>query len=570
MDLFLIDGIGPFFRGVTSRRINWSKIPFGHLPLHGETAGRFWQGVRKDLGTLTERSAALGYNALTLDCLAHLTDHPWYEPPVRKMIQHYGREFRRFLPIIRNAGQRLFVTSDVITTTAAIDQRLGSDRASLSSFYHDLVDRFFEDFPEVEGLILRIGESDGRDIRHPLRSRLHLRTAHQTNHFLRHLAPLFERRKRKLILRTWTVGAHRIGDLLWHRERQRIALHNLDSPALVLSMKPGESDFFRYLPLNSAFFRYEGPKILELQARREYEGAGEFPSFIGWDCERLRDELGTAKNLLGLSVWAQTGGWHRFRRLTFLEPEGFWTELNCRAAVDVFKNHLSAEESVEGAVGKDRAGATVELLRHADHVINKLYYIDTFARQKLFFRRVRIPPLLHLYWDTLFVHSSVRRILRHFVRDRNRAIHEGEAALKRFDRMERLAHDAGLPVDDIRFMRDTFRLLALARRYYFEPHNEDLLERIRVAKKDYKAAWPRDTRPRYRIKTAFHIPPFGPRSVRLLSTLLLRRRRGYRLIDRIFTLNLLSFAYRLFRHRHRDALPKFVRNSAMGIDTIFE
>ena len=56
-------------------------------------------------------------------------------------------------------------------------------------------------------------------------------------------------------------------------------------------MKHGESDFFRYLPLNRSFFRVKQRKLLELQARREYEGAGEYPSFIGWDCERFAEEL---------------------------------------------------------------------------------------------------------------------------------------------------------------------------------------------------------------------------------------------------------------------------------------
>ncbi len=570
MDLFIIDAIGPFFRDLDSGRINWSKIPFEHLPVDGNKADKFWRRVGEDFATVVSRTTELGYNAITLDNIAHLTPHPWYEPEVLERVQRFNHEFKQLLPALENSGQRLFLTSDVLTTTPAIDQRLGDNKASMTAYYCDLVAQFFDEFPTTEGLILRIGESDGLDIGDPLRSRLHLRTARETNDFLRKLLPVFEARGKQLILRTWTVGAHRVGDLIWHRKRQHEALNDLASDALILSMKPGESDFFRYLPLNKAFYRYQGPKILELQARREYEGAGEFPSFIGWDCERLREELHSAENLRGISVWCQTGGWHHFHRLTFLKNHSPWVELNCRSAISVFKHGKTAETAIESMVGKTQATAATELLRHSEYVIHKLYYIEPFARQKLFFRRVRIPPLLHLYWDTLFIHSSVRRIMRHFVQDHDDAINEGESALLRFDRMLELVEDTDLPLEDIRFMRDTCTLIALARRYYFEPYNEDTLQHIRTAKKDYKERWPGKVRPRYRIKTNFHLPPFSPRSLRLATRVLLRRKRGYRIIDRVFTLSLLSIIYRLLRERSHKALPKFLRKSAMGVDSLFE
>jgi hypothetical protein len=40
-------------------------------------------------------------------------------------------------------------------------------------------------------------------------------------------------------------------------------------------------------------------------------------------------------------------------------------------------------------------------------------------------------------------------------------------------------------------------------------------------------------------------------------------------MDRLFTLNVLSWCYRLFRARHRKTLPKYLRKTAMGIDSLF-
>ncbi len=59
-------------------------------------------------------------------------------------------------------------------------------------------------------------------------------------------------------------------------------------------------------------------------------------------------------------------------------------------------------------------------------------------------------------------------------------------------------------------------------------------------------------------------------TVSWLSRLLIRRQRGYRyVLDRVFTLHVLSWIYRLFQVRHRKAMPKFMRKTAMGVDSLF-
>lgn len=572
MDWFLIDGIAPFFRGYTKSRVNWSKIPFPHLATTGDERSRQWADIREDVKRFAGGVAALGYNTITFDDLAHLSPHPAHEPEVAERIAAFREEFARVFDLVKaEAGLRILLTSDVLPSTPALDAALGDDPAVLETCYRERVRAVLRDFPQLSGLILRIGESDGVDVTDPIRTRLHLKTAQDTNRFLKQLLPDFEHLDKTLILRTWTVGAHRIGDLIWHRRTLAETLQGIDSPKFIVSMKHGESDFFRYLPLNRAFHTVTQPKILELQARREYEGAGEYPSFIGWDCERFRRDLEGAENLAGISVWCQTGGWHRFRRLAFLEENDrdVWIRLNAAAAIRIFKDRQPVEQAVASVVGEARATAALELLRHADTVVRELIYIEDFARQKLFFRRVRIPPLLHVYWDCLFVNHAVRKVLRHFVTDADRAIHAGEAAATLFPRMIGLARTAGLPVDDIEHLRDFCHLVLLARRYYFLPYDEELVKRIREAKKHYKQRWPLTLRQRYRIKLNFEPFHVKRRTLAWLSGLLLRRKRGYRIIDHVFTLNLLGLAFRLFRPRDPKKMPKFLRKSAMGVDSLF-
>lgn len=570
MELFLIDAIGPFFRGYDRARVNWSKIPFMHLV---DASPDDWVAIENELREFASQVSAQGYNAVTLDDLAHLAPHPLHEPEVAERIQFLREKFDRFFDLLQGEfNLRIYLTTDVLPMTPALSAVMGNDPAELESYYVGLVRGILDDFPQLAGLILRVGESDGNDVDDPIRTRLHLRNPREANRLLRALLPEFEQRGKDLIFRTWTVGAHRIGDLMWHRDTLEKTLEGIDTPNLIVSMKHGESDFFRYLPVNRAFFRVKQRKLLELQARREYEGAGEYPSFIGWDCERFSAELAEVENVVGISVWCQTGGWHRFRRRTYLEIDGrdIWIRLNTEAAIAVFKRRKSADSAVESLFGPAHATAILELLDHADTVIREIYYIGDFAKQKLFFRRVRIPPLLHVYWDSLFINHGVRKMMGHFVGNPRGVLFGGEVAWRLFPKMIALARESNLPADDIEHMRDLFELILLARRYYFLPFDDRMVAQIRDAKLSYKQRWPKEIRQRYRIKVSFDPFPLKRQTLALAARLLLRRKRGYRLFDRIFTLYLSGFVYRVFRPRDPEKMPKFLRKSAMGVETLFK
>ncbi|MGD7651856.1 MAG: hypothetical protein ACQCXQ_01490 [Verrucomicrobiales bacterium] len=569
MDLFLIDAIGPFFRNYKRKRVNWSKIPFMHLE---SFTAQDWSAVENEIRTLAAAVSQQGYNAVTLDDLAHLAHHPAHLPETTARINRLRGKFSRFFDIFtREFGLRVFLTTDAIPLTPAVDETLGTNRTTLEDYYRGLVRSVLDDFPQLSGLILRIGESDGNDVTDPIRTRLHLRNAKDTNRLLKGLLPEFESRDKQLIFRTWTVGAHPIGDLIWHRDTLANTLDGIHSRHLIVSMKHGESDFFRYLPLNKAFFRIpHHRKLIELQARREYEGAGEYPSFIGWDCQRFARELKDVPNMAGISVWCQTGGWHRFRRRAFLETDhsDIWIRLNTAAAIGVFKHHLGPGHTVANLLGNPRAEPAIQLLRHADTAIHELFYIGDFARQKLFFRRVRIPPVLHIYWDSLFINNAVRNAMQHFVTSPARNLRGGEIAADLFPEMIALARNADLPVRDIEHMRDFFSLVQLARHYYFLPHDDHLIRQIKDAKAAYKNRWPRNHR--YRIRASFSPFPIRRSTLTWASRLLLRRKRGYRIFDHLFTIHLSGLLYRMLKPRDPAKTPKFLRKSAMGIDSLFK
>ncbi|THB76204.1 MAG: hypothetical protein D6B25_10155 [Desulfobulbaceae bacterium] len=573
MDIFLIDGIGPFFKQYKKRRINWSKIPFHMLSDDVETCTKQFSEIAQDTEIFTQRVRAVGYNSISFDDVAHLATDPWLEPEVNQRIELLRIQYQQLFSICQCSQLDVYLTMDVLSLTERLKARIGNNKELAVQFLERQVISVLDCFPNLAGIILRIGECDGTDVRGVFNSELLIETPGQANKLIHRLLKIFEARRKYLILRTWTVGAYPVGDLIWHRRTSARVLKNIDSDYFILSMKYGESDFFRYLPLNKLFFQLDIKKIVELQAKREYEGCGEYPSFIGWDYEEYAQQLDGAKNVVGISVWCQTGGWVPFRRLSYLEPAGIWNELNAYLCIKLFKDRQSVAQAVTGfagLIGGVDAQKLLRLLELNDQVIKELLYIQELAEQKYFFRRVRIPPLISVMWNNIFINDSVRTLLRAFIDDGEPCIARGYAALAKIKEMERLAAQMNLPVEDFRFMHDTFSILALARDYYFRPYREDIRQEIKAQKRRYKKRYPKRLRPRYRVKTNFTPFVLKRRHLKWLMNVALRKKRGYRVLDHLVTINFLGYFYRFLVRLKPKIIPKFARKQAMGIETIFK
>lgn len=569
--LYLIDAIGPFFPGYDRFRINWSKLPWVRFEsMTPREIREAFPRIRGDMQIFCRSVSGIGYNGVTLDDVPHLADHEFYEESVRERIALYREEFRELFRLIRAEGLHVYLTMDILTFTPALEEKIGKSAKRQREFLVELLDRFFEDFPEVAGVVVRIGESDGLDVKEQFRSRLVLKTPAMVNRCLQAILPVFEKHRRRCIFRTWTVGAHSVGDLIWHDATLEKTVDGITSPALVLSMKYGESDFFRYLSLNRNFFVTGLPKIVELQTRREYEGCGEYPSFVGGDYEQLAIELRDTPNVIGISVWCQTGGWTPFRRLAFLENSSVWTEINTFVTLRLFKHGELVEEAISHLPNVTNLPALQELLRLSEEVVVELLYLPEFARRRLYFRRVRIPPLIGVYWHHIFVAHSLKKMLNYFVEDGEASIRAGYAAMTKIRRMRSLALECNLPEEDIEYMEYTFGIIALAREYFFRPFDEEIRSRLKRAKKNYKKRFPKGTRFRYTVKLDFNPFRLNRRYIGFFANYLIRRTPSYRIVDRIVGLRLLSIAYFVLKRSRPRLMPKIARKSAMGIDAVFK
>jgi hypothetical protein len=569
MRLFLFDGIGPFFLGDRRRRVNWSKAPFTELDAADDPLRTVFPRIIEGFRTLAARAAGLGFNAVSLDDLAHLADHASYDDALRRKLDAWREGYRCLFDIAEENGLSVYLTTDAGIATADAPRAPMPRQATVR--LRAATTQVFALFPQVRGIILRIGECDAKDVRGIFRSRLCIRTAAEARRMITDLVSVFAAAERLLIVRTWTVGVHHVGDLIWNRDTYDRTFEGLEHPCLAVSMKYGESDFYRFLPLNKLFFRGHCQKIIELQARREYEGAGEFPSFVGWDYERYLRQLQGVRNMIGAWIWIQTGGWSTFRRLTYLRDSSVWNEINAFVTLRLARDGVTTEQAVEAYWRTHRRGdgwcKLLVLLRLSDEVIKELFYIDQLARRKLFFRRVRVPTLLSVFWDLILVNHSLRKFLRCLVEDGEDSVLQGWAALSKIRVMQRLAGELGLPERDMAFMYDTFEILAAAREYYFGTFDPAIVRRIEDLKRAYKAKY---RLCRYGVRldfSPFHFPRWR---LRVLLALWLRDRRGYRIMDRILMvqfLSLLSPVFLLTRHR---TTAEVVNNRAMGLRKVMK
>jgi hypothetical protein len=569
MEILLIDGIGPFFRRYRKKRINWSKIPFSHIETETGIREEYLESVPGEFTVLAGRVAAMGYNAITLDDAAHLIPHEGYPPAVRAKIEAYRLLHGELFAIAASRGLSPYLTTDVMFFHPVLEKEIGRNPDRIADFLAERIERLFEHFPLLEGIIFRFGEADGVDVEGDFSSRIVLRRPTHARRFLERLLPVFERAGKTLVFRTWSLGAYPLGDLMWNRNTFDRVFDRLDSPSLVLSMKYGESDFFRYLPINKLFFRSAHRKIVEFQARREYEGFGAYPSFVGWDCERYLDDLRGARNIVGVSVWCQTGGWGKRRQLTFLRNSSVWVELNA-FVIPRLRGGATCEQAIREFCAVQDPPLPEEPFREFLHLsevaIRKLLYVSELAERKLFFRRLRLPPQLFVFWDRILVNHTIERILRCLVEDGERCIREGEEGLRAVERMRCLAAEHGLPRKGLAFQYETYRILAAAREYFFRPFSDDIAERLTTMCEQYRTHYRRH----YTVDLDFRRSPVPTEYLRWLLRILLRDRRGYRIVDQLVTLRLLSWIHPLLRGMQRRVVPNFAKRHAMGVEVFFK
>ncbi|MBD3420877.1 MAG: hypothetical protein GF398_12225 [Chitinivibrionales bacterium] len=570
--LYIIDGIAPFFAShyCRNRKLNWSKIPFEYLENNGRLDARICSRIVQDFKTYAHKASAYGYNAITLDDVAHLVVHEFYHQRLKDKIGDYQDLYRRLFKLAAQYRLQVFVTSDVMFFNPFIEKNTGDNQDRITTLLTNSLQLLFTEFSQVKGVIARFGETDGLDVNDSFHSKLVIRKPAQCRKYVRSMLRACRKFDRLLIVRTWTLGAYDIGDLMWNEKTYQAIFKGLPSRHLLISHKYGDTDFQRHLQLAPLVFAGKHKKILELQARREYEGFGEFPSFVGYDYEHLFWQLEHFDRLAGISVWAQTGGWSHFNKLTFLQNSSIWNEINAFVTVKIFRERVSADEALNQFAKLAFPGKPVnelrKLLKLSDLVIKELWYMPSFSHKQLYFRRIRVPTLIWVFWDTIIINHMVRKIMRRFVHDPRETIDQGYRALEKIEDMRLCAGELGIRDDSLEFMYDTCEILALAREYFLGTYSVSMQHKIDAAVRKYRRKYRRG----FNIEYDFSPVHIRKTISKFIFSICLRNQPAYRMIDKYGLIKLTGWVYPLMKKWQMGNMPEFTRKQAMGIHIFFK
>ncbi len=424
-----------------------------------------FERVRRDWIAYVDRMAAYGNNGVIVDAFLEFINfdrvddgRAVYEAdsPLRARHRAIQHAFRGLFEHAEAAGMGIFLKTDMLALTGDLERHLldttgGLDPADprLWAVYAAGLDELFTNFPEVRGVVVRVGEAgalyniDGLDYR----SEMALRTPRHVDTMLKSLLPVFERHERTLVFRSWSVGLGELGDLHNEPTVYASALADIDSPALVVSTKYTRGDYFGFLPLNPTLLAGSQKRIVEFQARREFEGFGAFPNELGGLHQRaLRQILTRNPNVVGVSLWTQEGGPLKAGPISLYPLSGFWRWIDA----SVFTTSRLAQdpeadvealraEWVRQTISTDPAvvAAYSEVLNLSRDAVEKAWYLRPFAERQVVVGDFDLPPLMWIQeWDHIGGWSAVSSAVYEVVGDdRERAIADGFEAVELTRRM---------------------------------------------------------------------------------------------------------------------------------------
>lgn len=550
MKLFIVDAIGPFFNGYKNQLINWSKIPFNELETNGGLKKEKFINIKKDFKKFIITVTQLGYNAITLDDIAHLVPFDFYPALLNKKIKQYQRQYQQMFNLAKQHHLKIFLNTDVVFSNQYLIKYYQQNIYNPAKIIKTASEYIFKHFP-IDGVIIRFGESDGLDVKGDFVSRLTVTTPQQLNKYIKTWLPTFEQYQKLLIIRTWTIGAYKIGDLMWNKKTYDKCFKDICSPYLIVSLKYGETDFFRNLELSKLFFNTPQQKIIELQAKREYDGLGELPFFVGWDYYQFYHHLKKSTQLTGLLTWCQTGGWSHYQQITFLHNSSIWAELNTVAIIKIFHNHASPSKIIRQFF--PHQPKIITFLKQYQDITNRLLYFY-HGGQKLYFRRLRLPPLLWIHWNQVIINPFTKALIK-LTNAKSPAV-----TLKEIDNLCQLGQNLNVP--KINYIHDTLTILYNCRQALLDQYDQnELIKDI----KNYTRQYP------HHYQFSINISHKNPAFIKLLLKIFVRRRAAYRPVDYLLMNPVFSYLLlKLIYLTNKKHLPKFVNRQAMSFSTLFK
>ena len=230
-------------------------------------------------------------------------------------------------------------------------------------FIRAQINEMFDQFPDLDGLVVRIGETYLHDAPY------HLGAIEDKSNPEKTIIPLIkilkeeicEKRNKRLIFRTWRAFDVNLENYL--KVSDAIEPH----PKLIISIKHCEGDFHRSNAFSKVIGKGRHRQIIEVQSAREYEGKGAYPNYIangvieGFEeharmpeeqINSIREFVKTRPELYaGIWTWSRGGGWDG----PYIKNE-MWCDLNSWVMAQWALQTDKSEEFIFNRYATERLG----------------------------------------------------------------------------------------------------------------------------------------------------------------------------------------------------------------------
>ena len=280
-------------------------------------------------------------------------ERAWVDAKAARLKKLYGG--------IKTAGVGVLCMSDLILLPKRLAAKMEAEGTDWRDPRHPrtqellrhMIAESFEVLPELDGLIVRIGETYLDDAPHHAGGIREKKNPEETIIPLMQLLreELCVKRGKTLFFRTW---------LSFDTDPEAYA--KIDAavephPLLTISVKHCEGDFHRGNRFSRVIGQGRHPQIIEVQCAREYEGKGCYPNYVlegvinGFEEYAFTMEAGDTKGLrefaqhsplyAGVWTWSRGGGW-----LGPYTKNEFWCSLNAWVSAQWGSNPRQTEEMV--------------------------------------------------------------------------------------------------------------------------------------------------------------------------------------------------------------------------------
>jgi hypothetical protein len=239
--------------------------------------------------------------------------------PARAWVDQKTAQLQKWYSAVKNAGLSVFCHTDMIVFPKGLVEKYKlthfGDVQNLDTqhFLRAAIQQMFSTFPQLDGLVIRIGETYLQGAPYHVGS---IETKNDAAHTIIPLMQILreevcEKLNKKVFFRAWLSFDT--------NEQTYLAVSNgIDPHAnLAFVVKHCENDFQRGNPFSKVLGQGRQPQIVEVQCQREYEGKGSYPNYIahgvieGFEEHHGQSIRQTWANplIIGMFTWSRGGGW---------------------------------------------------------------------------------------------------------------------------------------------------------------------------------------------------------------------------------------------------------------------